>query len=80
MPKTQREMLLQLAAQIGGERADRLRAVLSRKSAIDDILDRPMSDEDFAAQWEKLEGHLPKLLEKMQGPEWEKPATWGWAN
>ena len=50
MPKTKRDLLCAVAAKIGGETGESLRARLQQKTIVDDILDRPMSDEDYEAQ------------------------------
>jgi flagellar motility protein MotE (MotC chaperone) len=80
MPKTKRELLHQLADKLGGEQAERMRAALKKKSPFDDLLDRPMSDEEFASQLQKAEHDLPKVLAKMKSADWGKPGTWGLPN
>jgi hypothetical protein len=80
MPKTRRELLLALADRIGGAQGERLRAALAKKDLLDDIIDRPMSDEEFTAQLEMLARNLPATFAKMKDVEWEKPGTWGLPN
>jgi hypothetical protein len=77
MPKTKRDLLYAVAAKIGGETGEKLLARLQKKTIIDDILDRPMSDEDFQAQLQKMENGLPSALAKIQGVEWMKSDEWG---
>jgi hypothetical protein len=80
MPKTKRDLLHALADRIGGAHGERLRAALAKKNLLDDIIDRPMSDEEFTSQLEKLARELPAAFAKMKDVEWEKPGTWGLAN
>lgn len=80
MPHTKRELLQRLAETVGGPEAERLRAVLARPSPIDDLLDRPMSDEAWTAEWTRLERDLPKALATIRSRAGEKPGTWGGVN
>lgn len=77
MPNTKRDLLYAVAAKIGGETGEKLLARLQKKSIIDDILDRPMSDEDYQAQLQKMGNGLPSALAKIQGVEWMKSDEWG---
>jgi hypothetical protein len=77
MPKTKRDLLHALADKIGGDQGERLRALLQRKTMMDDILDRPLSEEEFAAQLQKLQQGIPQALERIQGEDWMKSGEWG---
>jgi hypothetical protein len=77
VPKTKRDLLRAVADKIGGEAGEKIRARLQKKTIIDDILDRPMSDKDFDAQLLKMERGLPSALAKLQGIEWMKSDEWG---
>jgi hypothetical protein len=80
MPKTKRDLLYAVADKIVGERGERMRSALKKKTPFDDIIDRPMSDEAFDAEKKKLESELPQAFEKMNKVDWEKPGTWGQSN
>ena len=80
MPKTQRDLLHQLADQLGGEPAAHLRTALERKTPFDDLLDRPMTDEAFSSQLQQLTADFPKTLAHLKSSDWAKPATWGLPN
>lgn len=77
MPKTKRDLLHAVAAKIGGETGGKLLARLQQKTIIDDILDRPMSDEDYEAQLSKMETGLPNALAILQSEQWMKSKEWG---
>ena len=78
MQKTKRDLLYELADKIGGEYGEGMRAWLQKKAPFDDILDRPMSDEELARQMKMLEDVPQTLakLKKMKKTDWAKPATW----
>ena len=59
-----------------------MQAALKKKTPFDDILDRPLSDEELARQMKLVES-AQKIFAKLQGlkpPGWEKPETWGFLN
>ena len=77
MPKTKRDVLNTIAAKITGEGGARLREQLKKKTAIDDMLDRPISDEEFAAELQKLETMIAALVAKKA---FDEPGSWGLPN
>jgi hypothetical protein len=77
MPKTKRDLLYAVATAIGGEAGESLLARLQQKSIFDDLLDRPMSDEDYEAQLEKMKTGLPRELEIIRSEQWMKSKEWG---
>jgi len=52
----------------------RLREQLKEKTAIDDMLDRPISDEEFAAELQKLETMIAALVAKKG--HLTQPGSW----
>ena len=66
-----------IAAKITGEGGARLREQLKKKTAIDDMLDRPISDEEFAAELQKLETMIAALVAKKA---FDEPGSWGLPN
>ena len=83
MAKSKRDLLHALADRIGGAEGERMRAALSQPTPFDDLLDRPMSEAEFAAQWrnlDALERDLKSAFEKLRGADWEKPGSWGLPN
>jgi hypothetical protein len=78
MPKTRRDLLLAIADKVGGERGKRMREALERCECLA-LMDRPITDEEFARQLEKAERDLPRIL-AGEKPGRELPGTWGFPN
>jgi hypothetical protein len=90
MPKTEKDLLHAVAKKVGGERGKRMLKKLGKKvpPPFDRLLDRALSDEEFAAQLKKAEDEirqngrfsdLPLLFTEIEGIG-EKPGTWGQLN
>jgi hypothetical protein len=79
MAKTRRDLLYAIAKKIGGERGKRMRELV-RHSPFRDLLDRPLSDEEFADQLDNAERDLPAVLANLERLGPEKPGTWGFPN
>lgn len=79
MPKTKRDLLYAIADSIGCTRAERLRELLGAKTRIDDLLDRPLSEAEFAAQLKQATTEWPKVIEQIEAMG-EKPKSWGLPN
>ncbi len=77
MQKTKRKLLYAIADKIGGVSAEKIRTALAAKTPIDDILDRPISEEEFASQLKDAEKIWPKALARLQSQEWAKSSDWG---
>ena len=77
MQKTKRELLYAIAEKVGGVSAEKIRAALAAKTLIDDILDRPISEEEFASQLSNAEKVWPKALARIQSQQWPKSGDWG---
>lgn len=78
MPKTRRDLLYAIADKIGGERGKRMREAV-RKTRFPELLDRPMTDEEFATQLRNAERDLPQVLASLETLR-ESPGTWGFPN
>lgn len=78
MPKTKRDLLIAIADRIGGERAKRMREAL-RDLSFAHLLDRPLSDEEFAAMLRQAEKDLPSIMANLE-PVPTPPGTWGFPN
>ncbi len=78
MPKTKRDLLCAIASRIGGERGKRMLDAV-RNLPFPELLDRPISDADYARQLEIAERDLPKVLASLEalGPELR---SWGFDN
>jgi hypothetical protein len=78
MAKTKRDLLCAIADHIGGERGRRMRDA-ARNLPFPELLDRPMSDEEFARQLEIAQRDLPRALQSFEalGPEFR---SWGFEN
>ncbi len=79
MPKTRRDLLYAIADKIGGERGKRMREAV-RKTGFPELLDRPMTDEEFATQLINAERDLPMILANLEKLPPESPGTWGFPN
>ncbi|HVU32101.1 MAG TPA: hypothetical protein VHE61_01615 [Opitutaceae bacterium] len=79
MPKTRKDLLLAIADRIGGERGRRMREAVQHSGCLD-LMDRELSDEEFAAQLENAERDLPKLLGMLENMGPEQPGSWGFPN
>ena len=81
MPKTKRDLLYALADRIGGEHGQRMREALA-KPVFQELrmLQRTYSDEEFAAELERMERDTRAALARAKEIELDKPATWGLAN
>ncbi|HEX7631317.1 MAG TPA: hypothetical protein VF388_04220 [Lacunisphaera sp.] len=77
MQKTKRALLHAIAEKVGGVSAEKIRTALATKTPIDDILDRPISEEEFASQLEDAERIWPKALARLQSQEWARSNEWG---
>ncbi len=77
MQKTKRELLYAIADKVGGASAEKIRSALAMKSPIDDMLDRPISEEEFALQLKDAERIWPKAIARLQSQEWAKSGDWG---
>lgn len=80
MPKTKRDLIHALADRIGGEDGDRMRAALQKQSPFDDIIDRPIAEEDFASLLEEMDRNWKAARAKMKKVDWERPGSWGLPN
>jgi len=80
MAHTKRELLYTVAEQVGGEHGERLRAMLAKSSLIDDLLDRPISEAEYATQLTQLVTDLPRFMAQRKRGHWDKPGTWGLSN
>lgn len=78
MAKTKRHLLRAIADKIGGERGRRMRDAAQNLPYLD-VLDRPLSDHEYAAMLEQAERDLPTALASFEnlGPEC---ASWGFSN
>jgi hypothetical protein len=78
MSKTRRDLLNAIADRIGGERGRRMRDAV-KHSAFADLLDRPMTDEQYETQLTNAEHDLPRVLKDLEelGPELR---SWGFPN
>jgi hypothetical protein len=78
MSKTRRDLLNAIADRIGGERGRRMRDAV-KHSAFADLLDRPMTDEQYETQLANAEHDLPRVLKNLEelGPELR---SWGFPN
>lgn len=78
MAKTKRDLLCAIAAAIGGERGRRMRDA-ARQLPFPELLDRPISDEEFTRQLEIAQRDLPRALASFEalGPELR---SWGFDN
>ncbi len=79
MAKTRRDLLNAIADKIGGERGKRMRELV-KHSAFRDLLDRELTDEDYADQLNNAERDLPMVLANLERLGPEKPGTWGFPN
>ena len=79
MAKTRRQLLYAIADKIGGERGKRMRELV-KHSQFHALLDRTLTDEEFAAQLENAERDLPSVLESFERLGPEAPGTWGFPN
>jgi hypothetical protein len=79
MPKTRRDLLLAIADKVGGERARRMREAV-RQAKYDPLLERPISDAEFASRLEQAEKDLPTALESFENLGPEDPGSWGFPN
>lgn len=79
MAKTKRDLLLAIAARIGGERGKRMHDAV-KNSAFPELLERSMTEEEFTAQLRCAEQDLPAMLASFEelGPEF--PGSWGFPN
>lgn len=68
-----------IADRIGGERGRRMREAV-KHSAFADLLDRPMSDAEYAHQLQNAERDLPTVLANLEPVKPEPPGTWGFSN
>lgn len=78
MAKTTRELIHMLADRIGNENGERLRSALNKKAPFDDLLDRPMTDEEFTAQWQKMAAAVPRPASRPR--KFAPPGSWGLPN
>ena len=78
MAKTRRDLLYAIAERLGGERGRRMRDAI-KHSAFADLLDRTMTDEEYATQLANAETDLPRVLANLEelGPELR---TWDFPN
>lgn len=78
MAKTRRDLLNAIATRIGGERGRRMRDAV-KHSAFGELLDRPMTDEEYETQLANAEHDLPRVLANLEelGPEFR---SWGFPN
>lgn len=79
MPKTRRQLLQAIAEKIGGERGRRMRELI-RLSPRRDLLDRELTDEEFAEQLATAERDLPGVLANLEQLGSERQGTWGFPN
>ena len=90
MPKTERELLCSIADKIGGKRGKRVREKLGKKLpvALESLLEKPLSDEEFAALLIRMEtsiirygcfADVPPLFGEVEKTG-EKRPTWWQAN
>lgn len=82
MAKTRRDLLIAIAKKVGGERGRRMREALEQCD-FSGLLDRPITDQEFAQQLKNAERELPGVLASNaddQTPGREEPGTWGFPN
>lgn len=79
MPKTRRQLLYAIADKVGGERGKRMRELV-RHCEFRALLDRAVSDEEFADHLDNAERDLPKVMADLESLGPEKPGTWGFPN
>lgn len=77
--KTRRDLLYAIARKIGGERGKRMRELV-RHSPFRDLLDRPLTESEYAEQLENAERDLPFVLANLERLGPENPGTWGFPN
>jgi hypothetical protein len=88
MPKTERDLMYAIADKIGGARGKRMREKLGKKMPFDHLLEKPLSDEEFATQLQRAEVEIRRFGRFSSLPPWfhaieqlgEKPPTWGFPN
>ena len=80
MPKTKRDLLKTIAAGIGGDFGEQICIAFAKQSSFNDFIDRPMSDEEFASQFEKITRDLPNVAGTLNSVSWQKRGSWGQAN
>lgn len=78
-PKTRRDLLYAIAKKIGGERGKRMRELI-KHSPFRNLLDRPLSDAEYAEQLDHAERDLPMVLANLERLGPEQPGTWGFPN
>ncbi|PTX91062.1 hypothetical protein [Opitutus sp. ER46] len=78
MAKTRRDLLLAIAKKVGGERGRRMRQAI-REAETSGMMDRLISDAEYARQLENAERDLPGVLAKLE-TVLESPGTWGFPN
>lgn len=78
MAKTRRDLLLEIAKRIGGERGRRMRQAI-RKCELAHMLDRPVTDAEFEAQIKNAERELPAILATYEDVGTE-PGSWDFPN
>ena len=79
MSKTRRQLLIAIAERIGGERGKRMRELLRHSTRLD-LLERLMTEEEFAEQLQRAERDLPGLLAELEDLGPADPGTWGFPN
>lgn len=77
--KTRRDLLYAIAKKIGGERGKRMRELI-KHSPFRNLLDRPLSDAEYAEQLDHAERDLPMVLANLERLGPEQPGTWGFPN
>ncbi len=78
-PKTRRDLLYAIARKIGGERGKRMRELV-KHSPFRDLLDRPLTEDDYQEQLNNAERDLPMVLANLERLGPEQPGTWGFPN
>ena len=62
MTKTRRDILQAIADKCGGKYAERVSLLSKKRPPPDSMLDRTLSDEEFASEMKKLEGEKPHVF------------------
>lgn len=65
MAKTRRDLLMEIARRIGGERGRRMRQAI-RKCEFAHLLDRPVTDDEFEAQLKNADRELPTVMATLE--------------
>jgi hypothetical protein len=79
MPRTRRELLYAIADKVGGERGKRMREMIKHSVRLD-LMERILTDEEFADQLKQAELDLPRVMANLEDLGPADPGTWGFPN